>query len=108
MLMIAFPSAEEERAVALTNASRQLKCIETSWSTVYRAHQGDGDDVVSAKQMLLQRYYHPIYRYLRGMIRDGDAAEDLTHEFAVRFLRGDFKVADRSRGRFRDLLKRAL
>src|SRR5262249_42324166 len=45
---------------------------------------------------------------LRAMVRDDDAAEELTQEFAVRFLRGDFRQADPSRGRFRDLLKRAL
>jgi RNA polymerase sigma-70 factor (ECF subfamily) len=94
--------------MAAQNPSRWLSCIETSWSTVYRAHQGEGDELASAQRQLLQRYYHPIYRYLRGMTRDGDAAEELTHEFVVRFLRGDFKWADRARGRFRDLLKRAL
>jgi RNA polymerase sigma factor (sigma-70 family) len=88
--------------------SRLLSLIETSWSTVYRAHHGEGDEVVSAKQQLLQHYYHAIYRYLRAMVRDGDEAGELTHEFAVRFLRGDFRCADPSRGRFRDMLKRAL
>src|SRR5687768_3474394 len=87
---------------------QRLNCIDTSWSALHRAHQGQGDEVVSAQELLLQRYYHPIYRYLRAMVRDGDAAEELTHEFVVRFLRGDFKSADPSRGRFRDLLKQAL
>jgi RNA polymerase sigma-70 factor (ECF subfamily) len=87
---------------------RKLSCIDTSWSEIYRAHQGEGDAVVSAQRRLLLRYYHPIYRYLRAMVRDAATAEELTHEFVVRFLRGDFKQADPSRGRFRDLLKRAL
>jgi RNA polymerase sigma-70 factor (ECF subfamily) len=54
------------------------------------------------------RYYQPIFRYLRAMVRDAEAAEELTHEFVVRFLRGDFRQADPSRGRFRDLVKQSL
>src|SRR5262245_9826332 len=86
----------------------RLSCIDTSWSTVYQAHQGQGDEVVSAQRQLLMRYYHPVARYLRALVRDAEAAEELTTEFAVRFLRGDFRRADPSRGRFRDLLKRSL
>jgi RNA polymerase sigma-70 factor (ECF subfamily) len=63
---------------------------------------------VAAQRVVLLRYYQPIFRYLRAMVRDDDTAEELTHEFAVRFLRGDFRRADPSRGRFRDLLKRSL
>ncbi len=57
---------------------------------------------------MLLRYYRPVYHYLRAMVRDADVAEELTHEFVVHFLRGDFKRADPSCGRFRDLIKRAL
>jgi RNA polymerase sigma-70 factor (ECF subfamily) len=88
--------------------SRRLSCISTSWSAVFQANHGHGPAPTSAQRLVLLRYYQPIYRYLRAMVRDEDAAEELTHEFAVRFLRGDFKRADPSRGRFRDLVKRAL
>jgi RNA polymerase sigma-70 factor (ECF subfamily) len=37
-----------------------------------------------------------------------DAADELFQEFALRFVRGDFRRADPSRGRFRDYVKRAL
>jgi RNA polymerase sigma-70 factor (ECF subfamily) len=37
-----------------------------------------------------------------------EAAEVLTQEFAVRFVRGDFSNANPERGRFRDFLKTAL
>jgi RNA polymerase sigma-70 factor (ECF subfamily) len=90
------------------NSSRQLSTIETSWSTIYQAHQGEGDAATEARRRLLLRYYHPIFRYLRATVRDADAAQELTHEFVVRFLRGDFRRANPSRGRFRDLLKQAL
>jgi RNA polymerase sigma-70 factor (ECF subfamily) len=87
---------------------RRLNCIETSWATIALAHQGQGEAVVSAQRRLLLRYYHPMYSYLRAMVHDEEAAEELTHEFVVRFLRGDFRGADPARGRFRDLLRRAL
>jgi RNA polymerase sigma-70 factor (ECF subfamily) len=88
--------------------SERLSRIRTRWTIVFQAHQGNGAGVTAAQQKLLLRYYRPVYRYLRAMVRDGDTAEELTHEFVVRFLRGDFKRADPSRGRFRDLLKLAL
>jgi RNA polymerase sigma-70 factor (ECF subfamily) len=90
------------------SSNRVLSCISTSWSEVYKAHQGQGAEVASAQRRLLLRYYQPIFRYLRAIVRDADAAEELTHEFVVRFLRGDFKQADPSRGRFRDLVKQSL
>jgi len=58
--------------------------------------------------LLLQRYCGAAYRYLRGALRDEDAALDLLQEFVLRFLRGDFRRADPGSGRFRDYLKAAL
>ena len=57
---------------------------------------------------MLQRYAGAVFRYLLGAVRDADAAEELSHEFAVRLLRGDFHRATPERGRFRDYLKTAL
>src|SRR5262245_24689474 len=94
--------------MASEKLSQRLSRIKTRWTTIFKAHAGQGDEPESARQRLLLRYYRPVYRYLRAMVRDEDVAEELTHEFVVRFLRGDFKRADPSRGRFRDLLKRAL
>jgi RNA polymerase sigma-70 factor (ECF subfamily) len=54
------------------------------------------------------RYSGAVYRYLLGAVRDPDAAIDLSQEFAVRFLRGDFHRAAPERGRFRDYVKVAL
>jgi RNA polymerase sigma-70 factor (ECF subfamily) len=88
--------------------SERLSRIKTRWTMVFQAHQGQGQGMTSAQHRLLLGYYGPVYRYLRAMVGDEDAAEELTQEFAVRFLRGDFKRADPARGRFRDLLKQAL
>ena len=86
----------------------RLSRIKTRWTMVYQAHKGAGDEVASAQKWLLLRYYRSVFRYLRALARDADVAEELTQEFVVRFLRGDFKRANPTRGRFRDLLKRAL
>jgi RNA polymerase sigma-70 factor (ECF subfamily) len=57
---------------------------------------------------LLARYGGAVYSYLLGALRDPEAANDLAQEFALRFLRGDFRRAEAQRGRFRDYLKTAL
>ena len=62
----------------------------------------------AAQGELLPRYCAPVYRYLRALVHDDSTADDLSQEFALRFLRGDFRNADASRGRFRDYLKSAL
>jgi DNA-directed RNA polymerase specialized sigma24 family protein len=90
-----------------TAAGNRLSRIKTRWTTVVKAHHHRGDDRAAAQQRLILRYYRPVYFYLRGMLRNADAAEELTHEFCVRFLRGDFRHAHPERGRFRDLIKAA-
>jgi DNA-directed RNA polymerase specialized sigma24 family protein len=85
----------------------RLSRIKTRWTMVFQAHQRPGEPAAAAQQNLVLCYYRPVYFYLRGMLRDVDAAEELTHEFCVRFLRGDFRGADPLRGRFRDLVKTA-
>jgi RNA polymerase sigma factor (sigma-70 family) len=86
----------------------RLSAIETHWTALFQAHRDPGDATTAAQRQLLLRYYGAVYRYLLGILRDAVAAEDLTQEFAVRFLRGDFHRVDPERGRFRDFLKTAL
>src|SRR5262245_57328630 len=85
----------------------RLSGISTLWSTFFQAHKS-GDAAVAARQALLERYSGAVYRYLLGAVRNEDTAADLTQEFALRFLRGDFHRADPQRGRFRDYLKTSL
>jgi RNA polymerase sigma-70 factor (ECF subfamily) len=86
----------------------RLSQIKTHWSAVFQAHQKQGDEAGLALRQLVLRYYGAVYRYLLAMLRDPNAARDLTQEFAVAFLRGDFKRADPDRGRFRDYLKKSV
>jgi RNA polymerase sigma factor (sigma-70 family) len=85
-----------------------LSSIQTQWTKLLRAHHEAADERVAAQKELLLRYYGAVYRYLLGTLRDPTAAEELTQEFAVRFLRGDFHRADPARGRFRDFMKTAV
>jgi RNA polymerase sigma-70 factor (ECF subfamily) len=89
-------------------AADRLSRIETQWTAILRAHGQSIEGAKSARDGLLVRYSGAVYRYLLGAVRDPDAAADLCQEFAVRFLRGDFRRVAPERGRFRDYVKRAL
>lgn len=87
----------------------RLSQIETLWSMVYRAHHeadtSDSNHRLDAQHQLLARYGNAIQRYLAGALRDPHAAEDVYQEFAVRFLRGDYRKVSAEKGRFRNFLK---
>ena len=85
---------------------QRLSRITTLWTLHVRAHSPDA--AAAARGDLLYRYRAAAYRYMLAAVRDVDAADDLAQEFAVRFLRGDFRHADPGRGRFRDYLRTAL
>jgi RNA polymerase sigma factor (sigma-70 family) len=84
-----------------------LSQISTQWSLVEQAHQAE-PAARPAQERLLTRYYPAVYRFLRHLTGDAEAAQDLGQDFAVRFLRGDFRHARPEHGRFRDYLKAAL
>src|SRR5262245_39012466 len=90
-----------------TSPEQRLSHITTLWSLVRRAH-GDADAAGEARRLLLERYSGAVHRYLLGALRDADAADELFQEFALRFVRGDFRNADPERGRFRDFVKSSL
>jgi RNA polymerase sigma-70 factor (ECF subfamily) len=85
-----------------------LSRISTNWDLLIQARQGEGDAVSCAQRVLMRRYCGAVYRYLLAAVRDPDVAEELSQEFALRFVRGDFRRADPERGRFRDFVKTAL
>jgi RNA polymerase sigma factor (sigma-70 family) len=86
----------------------RLSQIETQWTAVFRAHGAATDSARGARDRLMLHYSGAVYRYLLGATRDPETATDLCQEFAVRFLRGDFRRAAPDRGRFRDYVKTAL
>jgi RNA polymerase sigma-70 factor (ECF subfamily) len=87
---------------------QRLSHITTLWTLVRQAHDDAGDEVRSAQQALLDRYGGAVRRYLRGALRDAEAADDLFQDFAYRFLHGDLRNADSGRGRFRDYVRGVL
>jgi RNA polymerase sigma factor (sigma-70 family) len=89
----------------LTDRLSRIRTRLTMW---LQAHHGEGEAAVVARQQLVLRYYGAVYRYLLALVRDPVTAEELTQDFAVRLLRGDFKRFDPLRGRFRDFLKVAV
>ena len=87
----------------------RLSRISTLWTLIFEAHQeGPAEAVGLAQRRLIERYGGAVYGYLRGAVREEEAADDLFQEFALRFLRGDFRNANPERGRFRDFVKTAV
>jgi DNA-directed RNA polymerase specialized sigma24 family protein len=90
------------------NDGNRLSGVSTAWTILFQAHGSGVELARGARRELLQRSGDPVYRYLRASVRDAEAASELYQEFALKFVRGDFKRADPERGRFRDFLKTAL
>ncbi len=77
----------------------------TRWSLVARAgdHALPGSDQALAD--LCESYWYPVYTYVRGKLRDPEAARDATQAFFATFLESDLVGrADPDRGRFRAFL----
>ncbi len=89
-------------------AAERLSDISTIWSALREAHEGSPSAVTTAQQLLLERYRGAVFRYLRRAVDDPAAAEDLTQEFALALVRGEFRHADPERGRFRNYVKSVL
>jgi RNA polymerase sigma-70 factor (ECF subfamily) len=92
----------------MTTENLRLSRIATRWSLVCKAHSGPCEAARAAQLELLKRYGGAIDRYLLAALRDPEAAEELSQEFALRFIRGDFRGVDPLRGRFRDYVKTVL
>jgi RNA polymerase sigma factor (sigma-70 family) len=80
----------------------------TRWSTVLAA-AGDGTDARSALERLCERYWPPVYGFVRSRMSNTDDAYDLTQEFFAQLLeKKTFTFADPTRGRFRAFLLTAV
>ena len=64
--------------------------ITTQWSIVSQAHEGFADEAMALCSQLLHRYRGAVYRYLLSIVREDDVAEELSQEFALKFLQGGF------------------
>ena len=88
----------------------RLSNISTHWEELIAAHEDDQFDQAGAnlRGEILRRYAKCVFQYILGATKNHHAAEDLTQEFALRFVRGDFRNANPGQGRFRDYLKASL
>ena len=81
----------------------------THWSQLRQAADRDATQYAAAIDFLLQRYWKPVYSYLRRKGQSEEDSKDLTQEFFTNWLTKDlFARADRLRGRFRSLLLSSL
>src|SRR3954462_13104217 len=94
--------------MARDELDQHLSHINTMWTMLHQAHRGAPDEAAAARQALMQRYCGAVFRYLLRAVRDPSVAEDLTQEFALRFIQGRFGHADPEQGRFRNYVKAAL
>jgi len=81
----------------------------THWSIVLRAGGADSSDARDALAYLCQRYWYPLYVFVRKKGIDSDRAQDLTQDFFARLI--EKQVLERaapSRGRFRAFLLASL
>lgn len=90
------------------NTNDRLSRISTLWSLVCEAHCGSAEDANAARKQLLERYGGAVRRYLRKVLRDPDAADEIAQEFALEVLHGALHGADPNRGRFRNYVKGTL
>jgi RNA polymerase sigma-70 factor (ECF subfamily) len=81
----------------------------THWSLVVRAGDRGQPDAEAALAWLCERYWLPLYVYVRRHGRDAEEAQDLTQEFFARlFEKNTLAVASPQRGRFRSFLLTAM
>lgn len=96
-----------ESGTSIDFESTRLSRITTLWTQFQIAHEA-GDEAVDTRNSLLLRYRGAIRRYLTAAVKDASAADELFHEFSIRFLQGDFHRANQKKGRFRDYVRAVL
>lgn len=85
--------------------------LTTHWSLIQAtAENKDQNQEKALINLLLNRYWKPVYCYLRRKGYNNEDAKDLTQGFFHEIILGYniFKKADRSKGRFRSFLLKAL
>ena len=77
----------------------------TLWTTVLAAGNESASDSDAALARLCQRYWRPVYAYIRKRTPSREQAQDLTQGFFARLLEKKYLArAERTRGRFRSFL----
>jgi RNA polymerase sigma factor (sigma-70 family) len=81
----------------------------TRWTLIVAAGDPRRKDARSALVSLCEKYWYPLYAYLRRRGYAPDQAQDLTQEFFMRVLEGRYlDRADPEKGRFRSFILTSL
>ncbi len=81
----------------------------THWSMVVAAGERGSPDAEAALATLCNRYWQPLYAYVRHAGNSLHDAQDLTQQFFLKLLDKEYlRAADFQRGRFRSFLLAAL
>src|SRR6476661_2298725 len=79
-----------------------LNRIETLRTRVLAAVRREGENVQQAQKELFERYGAAAYRYLRRLLHDEQAADEVFGRLWEKVLTGGLKGFDPEKGRFRD------
>jgi DNA-directed RNA polymerase specialized sigma24 family protein len=90
-------------------AMRSFGFHTTSWTLIRNAVSDPTADSREALGALCQKYWHPVYAYIRSRGHDREQAQDLTQAFFTLLIEKNYLLdADRKRGRFRSFLLAAV
>ena len=82
---------------------------QTHWSTIVEAGGPTSTEAREALNRLCERYWHPLYAFLRRRGVDGHTAKDVTQGFFAHLFQQDFlRKVHRDKGRFRSFLLASL
>jgi RNA polymerase sigma-70 factor (ECF subfamily) len=77
----------------------------TSWTLIRTAAGNPTIESSAALAALCQKYWHPVYAFVRSRGHDADESLDLTQTFFALLIEKNYLMeADRTRGRFRSFL----
>jgi RNA polymerase sigma-70 factor (ECF subfamily) len=91
------------------SAAGEQRFATTQWSLVAAASDRRRPEAVDALAILCERYWYPVYAFVRRRGYSAADAADLTQQFFATLLEKDYlRTADRERGRFRTFLLTAV
>ncbi len=89
----------------MSDTGGQAEFVTTLWSEVFRAGDEDQSQGAVALEALCQKYWPPLYLFVRKSGFAAPDAEDITQAFFLRLVEKKFHLAaDQERGRFRTFL----
>src|SRR5262245_10964344 len=92
-----------------SSAEKPARFATTRWSVVLAASRSASPAAQEALASLCRTYWYPLYAFVRRVGHLPEDAQDLTQAFFTRLLeKGDLRLADPERGRFRSFLLAAL